>query len=381
MNPSSLLSYYPTYSILDEVLSYSNYKTLNIYIDLKNCLQSVYMKHAIYNIIEGTEKSIFTDTSVFTSILSFLSFHKIYSLKRSINIQFYIFFEVGQSAYHQNISKKYKISRRIDNLYGLEKEKRDIFFETLRHNYKLVDSALNRIPNTKVFRLEYLEADFIPYYLISRNLVDNSSETAHLVYSNDHDLLQTITAGSNVFVYQKIPSIKRIIKKNEVMKRELKQNTNLPDKLQPLAMSILGDSGDDVDGIKGIGPVSFMKLSKELISLVGDSDKLYDNVFNNNSIFTTTSDNLTNKHLKKIVDYENKDKIISNNLKLVSFELITRALEDPINTEMLEKRNHIHKIIENKNNIVPHDPLKSALEKNGVSFFGDELDNLYYGYQ
>jgi hypothetical protein len=43
MHPSSLLSYYPTYSILDEILSKNNYKKLSIYIDLKK-----YTTNSIY---------------------------------------------------------------------------------------------------------------------------------------------------------------------------------------------------------------------------------------------------------------------------------------------------------------------------------------------
>ena len=127
MHPSSLLSYYPTYAILDEIASFGNYKKLNIFIDLKNTLQTTYMKHAIENIIDSSKKSRYLDTSVFSALISFLSFHKIYGVKRGIDTNFIIFFETGQSFYHKNIDKSYKISRRIDNLYGIDKVDRDLF--------------------------------------------------------------------------------------------------------------------------------------------------------------------------------------------------------------------------------------------------------------
>ena len=79
MHPSSLLSYYPTYAILDEIVSYGSYKELNIFIDLKNNLQTTYMKHAVENIVESSKQSRFVDTSVFSSLISFLSFHKLIS--------------------------------------------------------------------------------------------------------------------------------------------------------------------------------------------------------------------------------------------------------------------------------------------------------------
>ena len=119
MHPSSLLSYYPTYAILDEIVSFGNYKKLNIFIDLKNALQTTYMKHAIENIIDNSKGSKHIDTSVFSSLISFLSFHKIYGVKRGIDTNFIIFFETGQSFYHKNIDKSYKISRRIDDLYEI----------------------------------------------------------------------------------------------------------------------------------------------------------------------------------------------------------------------------------------------------------------------
>ena len=93
MHPSSLISYYPTYAILDEIVSIGGYKELNIFIDLKNVLQTTYMKHAIENIVESSKSSRYMDTSIFSSLISFLSFHKIYGVKRGIETNFIIFYE------------------------------------------------------------------------------------------------------------------------------------------------------------------------------------------------------------------------------------------------------------------------------------------------
>ena len=70
MHPSSLLSYYPTYNILDQIVSYNNYKKLNIFIDLKNTLQTTYMEHAIVNIIQNSKNTKYIDTSIFSSVIS-----------------------------------------------------------------------------------------------------------------------------------------------------------------------------------------------------------------------------------------------------------------------------------------------------------------------
>lgn len=379
MHPSSLLSYYPTYGILDEVLSYGDYKELNLFIDLKNCFQTLYQEHAIINIIENSMSSQYIESSILVSLLSFLEFHKLYSIKRNIKINFYIFFESGRSYYHQNISKEYKISRRIDDLYGLPIEKREIFQNTLRRNFEAIEKICNKIPNVNVIRLLNMEADFIPYYSISRNLVRKGNDIANLIYSNDHDLLQTIIPGTNTYVFQKIMKIKRIVKAGEVMTRELKYDTKIDDNIQPLAMAIIGDPGDDVHGVKGIAGSRFKEIYNDLMKIVGSINELFDNVSNNRPIFDLSKVLIPNKYLSKVISAEAKDNLISKNLRLVSFELISRFFEDPSTTEMLDRKVQVHQLFTAVKKPALLENIKKALEMNRV-FFGDELDNLYYGY-
>lgn len=377
MHPASIFSYYPTYSILDEIVSINNYDTLHIYVDLKNCLQSLYMEHTIVNIVNsskilGTQR----DSTIFTSVLSFLSFHKLYAAKRNIKIKFFLFFESGESYYHTNISKRYKISRRIDDLYGLDAVDREVFFDTVRQNLNLIENALNRVPSVKVLRLLNFEADFIPYYLITRKLVDTNSNVAHITYSNDHDLQQTI--GDHSYIYSKTPQSKKIIKKGDGMKSQLRCDCCLPDEMQPLAIAILGDPGDDVEGIKGVGPKRFLGISDQLIKMTGGMDKLYDNVMMGREIFDP-SGIFKNKYLNKVIFEEKERKLISNNLKLVSFELISRVFEDPPDTEILSKKKKLSKIL-NDENIVPLDRVKNVLEMWRIDFLFEDLSAIYHGY-
>jgi len=376
MHPSSILSYYPSYAILDEIVQ-KGYNSLNIYIDLKNCLQTLYMEHAIVNIIENSISCGYSDTSIFTSLISFLTFHKIYSERRNININFYIFFESGQSYYHKNISNKYKISRRIDDLYGLSKEKRDLFFKILYKNFLLVEKACNKLPKIKVIRLDHLEADFIPYYLIRNKLVDHDDKTGNIVYSNDHDLMQTINAGNNVYIFKKTPKGKSIITKNDVMKLFFKSECDYPDNYLPLAMAITGDPGDDVYGVKGIGEKRMMGIMNEVINLVGGIDNLYKNVHEGNKILDLNKNKVPNKYINSIIKAENESNLISNNLKLVSFEILSRFLDDPVSTEMVEKRNYVFDILNNSNIKVPLESMKKALELNNVYLEEGSLETIY----
>jgi hypothetical protein len=373
MHPSSLLSYYPTYAILDEILSYNKYRNLNIFIDLKNTLQTAYMEHAIVNIVENSKKANFFDSSVFSALVSFLSFHKMYAVKRGVNTTFTIFFETGQSYYHHNISKKYKISRKIDDLYGMDKADRDLFFTVMQANYQLIEAALNKVPTVNVIRMNHMEADFIPYYLITRGKVSNDGSVANVIYSNDHDMWQCIKP--HCYIFSKSAKHKKIIKSG-VMSLFLKKEVNIPDEYLPLAMAIVGDTGDDVTGVSGVGPSGVIDMFDELVALVGTMDEVYEKVEKDQSIFKFIPENIQNKKLKKVFDEENEKKTVSKNLKLVSFELISRFLENPKTTEVLERRNKIDKILQEKQ-VYPAESVKSALEKTGVFLEEASIDLLY----
>ncbi len=374
IHPSSLLSYYPKYSILDEIISKNNYKKLSIYIDLKNTFQTLYMEHAIVNIIEQSKKARKVDTSIFSSLVSFLTFHKIYGIKREIDIDFIIFFESGHSIYHKNISKTYKISRRIDDLYGLDKADKDMFFKILHANYQLIENAFNRIPNVKVVRLNKLEADFIPYYLLSRKVVEYTSDRAHVIYSNDHDLWQCVSDHS--YIFSKAGKSKKIVKKGDVMKLMLKKENKIPDIFLPLAMAVIGDPGDDVEGVKGIGPARFLNIFLELIKLTGNMGEIYEKVRKGKKLFDPVPSHFKNKYIKDVVCAEEDHKQISNNLKLVSFELISKEIDDPSSIEMVDRRKQILKII-NNNNITPIESMKKALKMSNILLEEDSIDFLY----
>ncbi len=374
MHPSSLLSYYPTYAILDEILAKNNYKKMTIYMDLKNNLQSIYMQHAIINILEQSKKSKYMDTSIFSSLVSFLSFHKIYGHKRGVDIDFIIFFESGHSIYHKNISKTYKISRRLDDLYGLDSADKELFYKILTSNYQLIENAFNKMPNSKVIRLNKLEADFVPYYLLSRHLVEYNESRVHVIYSNDHDLWQCVTDHS--YIFSKAGKNKKIIKKGEIMELMLKKKTNIPDVFLPLAMSIIGDTGDDVEGVDKVGPARFFEMFPELVKMTGNMGQVYDRVRKGEALFDPVPQNFKNKYLKDVVDSELKNKTISNNLKLVSFELISKEVDDPSSVEMSDRRKQITEAMKPKES-APLDSMKKALVRLGVYLEESSIDFLY----
>jgi len=375
MHPSSLISYYPTYAILDEIVSIGSFKELNIFIDLKNVLQTTYMKHAIENIVESSKSSRYKDTSVFSSLISFLSFHKIYGVKRGVETNFIVFFESGHSYYHKNIDKNYKVSRKIDDLYGLDKKDKDLFFETLQANFKLVDKACNRLPRVSVVQLPNLEADFVPYYLLKRNLIKRGEGIGNVIYSNDHDLWQCL--DHDVLIFSKAGKTKKIVKQGTVLSRLFRKETDIPDEYLPLAMSVIGDVGDDVTGVSGVGPARFLQIFEQLTSMTGTMNQLYDNVENKRDIFSFIPESIQNKHLRNVVNAEVSENTISKNIKLVSFEMISRALDNPGSTDMIDKRKIIENIFLHEKQTSTADGMKKALEMAGVFLEEASLDFLY----
>lgn len=375
MHPSSLISYYPTYAILDEIVSIGSYKHLNIFIDLKNVLQTTYMKHAIENIVESSRSSRYKDTSIFSSLISFLSFHRIYGVKRGIDTSFIVFYEKGHSYYHKNLDRNYKVSRKIDDLYGLDKKDKDLFYETLQANFQLIEKACNRFPRVWVVQLPNLEADFIPYYVLKKNFVKRGEGVGNVIYSNDHDLWQCL--DHDVVIFSKAGKTKKIVKQGNVLSKFLQRKTDIPDEYLPLAMSVIGDVGDDVTGVSGVGPARFLEIFKQLTSLTGTMDQLYDNVENNRNIFSFIPESIQNKHLKNVVDAEVKENLISKNLKLVSFEMISRALDNPRTTEMIDKRKVIETVFFSDRQTSTADAMKQALSMAGVFLEEASLDLLY----
>jgi hypothetical protein len=375
MHPASILSYYPTYAILDEIRTEHNYYEMNLFIDLKNVLQATYMEHTVVNLVESTKLSRFIDTSVFSSLISFLVFHKMWAIQRGVKLNFYVFYEIGTSFYHTTIDRRYKISRSMDDLHGLDRENRELFTEIMQTNFKLINKACSRIPRLWVFQLKHLEADFLPYYLLTRGHVSKNGEAANIIYSNDHDMWQCL--DDHVYVFSKIKKQKRIIRKGEALTKFLKRDAHIPDVYLPLAMSIIGDTSDDVVGIRGIGPATFLKIYSELVDLTGNMTTIYAKINKNEKLFSTSTET-GNKYLKQIVDAELENYTISKNLKLVSFELLSRAIDEPNKTEMLERQRFILETLNHKPETVDAKTLKNALVQNGVEL--DEMQPLDYLY-
>lgn len=360
---SQFFSYYPKYEYLDNLLSITNRKRMNIFVDVKGCAQALYQEWAVKHIISQSRSSNMVDTSLFSGILEFIAFHKKYARKRQIDLRLYFFMEKGKSSYHLNLHKDYKAARGTGDFFDLDLETRDFFFKVLDKNYIVSERVVNKIPNASFISLKYLEADFIPWYLmqhvLSKEEMDNST---NIIYSTDKDMLQCLIAPNIFQFYRHYKNIEMISYK-DIYSRWLKEELPIDDPASwfPLALSINGDSSDGIDGVKGIGPKTIIKVFSDVMTICGSMDKVYDNVLKNKPIFSDYKVN--NKSLKKIIDHQN---IIIRNLKLISFKLLSDYLNGGFPTDTIDKKKQIFDCVENTNKCSSAGVLCEALKKVGL---------------
>jgi len=346
---SQLLSYYPKYTYLDDVLTLSGKSSLHLYIDLKGCMQSLFQEWAVRYIINLTEGSKFVDTSVFSSVLEFIAFHKRYAKKRNIKLHMHFFLESGSSSYHTDIHKEYKANRKSSDFFGLDDCKKELFFKVLNKNYDVIDKVGNKIPNVSVYRLLFLEADFVPWYLmkhvIDKDEVDNS---AHIIYSADKDMVQCLDSDNVFQFYKHYRSIKMLSQK-DILEHVFKKDIDVEPKSEwfCMALAIVGDEGDGFKGVKGIGGITCAKILPQITILCGGSmTGVYQNIRDNKPLFDASYEP-NNNAVKKVMASED---IIVRNLKLLSYKLLSDYIDGGYPADYTIERKKI--MVDNANNIV-----------------------------
>jgi len=374
LDPISILNYYPTYTILDELLE-KGYKKINLFVDLKNCLQSIYMRHVTLGMLENTQNGNQIDSSILSSLISFLGFHKTFSLKRGIKITYYIFYDMGRSFWHENVFKDYKKSRKQDDLYGLSRKNIDMYFKILQANFLLIRDYCNSLPNVYAICLEHFEADFIPYFLIKNKLVDMDSDACQLIYSNDKDLFQTESLGESIFQFIRKPQAKFLLNYKEAMNYFLKSKKDYPAEYFSTALAILGDSSDGVPGIKGIGNVWMERILPTIIEMGDGAKNILNNAYEGNPIFIKKPKEM-NKYIDLVIREEEKYGTVSRNLKLVDFNILCRVIEEYPFMEYRKKKISIEEFIYNKN-VESYEAMRRASDFTRLELDDGSLELLY----
>ena len=136
--------------------------------------------------------------------------------------------------------------------------------------------------------------------------ITRTYDAEFIVFSGDKDLLQLINNNTTVWLNRK--GLSDILKTDE---ETLKKEFNLTPKQVIELKSIMGDSSDNVQGVKGIGQVGAMKL----IDSYGDLDNVYAHI-----------DEITGVTKQKLID--------GKDMAYLSKELVTIKLDVPINKDI-----------------------------------------------
>jgi hypothetical protein len=197
-DPRFILSSRPPVE-LEEIIDSRKYSNIKVYIDFKNIAVSLYLEEVARDIVSNSQHN-YLDSTIFQSVLCTLAWWKNYSILHRVGCDVYFFSDGGKSSYHRSILPSYKASRSISNLR--DPQLYEDLFMVREKNTLLSESIVNRLPNAYFFNLKFLEADFVPYYLITRCFPDEE-DTLHIVVSNDKDMYQNLNRENVVQIYTK----------------------------------------------------------------------------------------------------------------------------------------------------------------------------------
>ena len=349
-NNPQLLSYYPKYEYLDNLLSCNHKDTINIFIDVKGCATGIYQEWCVRHIINSSKNSKHLNLDLFSSLMLFISFHKRYAIKRNIKIKFYFFMEQGKSKYHLNIYNKYKENRANSDFFGLDLESREEFFSILDKNYSLCEYVVNRIHDCSFYCLKYCEADFVPFYLMANKFTkEQLNSCINIVYSRDKDMLQCLQFP-NTYQYYRAANCDKTeyITEKTLFTHFVKMDcTPIMDSAKwfPLVLSLCGDTADGIPGIKGLGPkVIYKNINMIMKAFSYNADKMYERVMKGDNVITESWEYSSTSTLQKI--FGNAD-VLQRNMKLISYQALCDYVNGGYPLEAINIKNYIDKIWNN----------------------------------
>lgn len=370
LSPTSIITAYPPDELAD-LIKRKNYKRIKVYGDLKNISTGLFVEEVVKEIVENTEINQMTDTNIFQSTLYFCAWWRYYGLKYNVPCDIYISTDVGASCYHKSINKKYKYRRAITPTPLSDYQEQLSQIRTI--NTEMLERTLCKIPNVHLFYLKFLESDFVPYYLITRKFKDES-DTLHIICSSDKDMYQILSLENTVQIY-KNRGTKYMIDKNTCLvnytknaKGSVNSQINTQSNIDsfdinyiPMLMALVGDVGDDVPGIKGVGPKTGLKYfgTKDVPIILGTMEEICDRVIEDKSVLKELTDLELHKLYPKwaqVYEQERKDEAVTNAFKQISFEMLCRWLERKNTTEKIGYLNYIDGVL-NKNNTIANETL------------------------
>ncbi len=326
------ISYYPTYDELDHIVETYKPKQINIFVDLKNCMNGMYMDEAAKTMIIAHNNSKQPPSDIYQSWLDFITFHYKYMYSRTVDMKIFTIADTGESQYHKGIYKDYKCNRSITSYKTLSMFEKDTIKNIVKKNIEVIIKTAKQLYNNYGVYLSYCESDFCPHYYIKNYYQDPS--ILNIIYSTDNDMLQSLKFDNTIQFFRKNKDSKMwVTKDNWKEKIKITDDVNIPVANYEYMKSIMGDSGDDIPGIKSVGP-------KSAIAYVKDIDITSLESFREH-IIGVSEKNSKDKKAKAILDNWSE---VERNYKLVSYDALInhlnaftlQQLEDALTTKHLD---------------------------------------------
>lgn len=351
-------AFYPSYDELDYIKNkyVSKGRRVNFFFDVKNGLSGDTAR------ADGQVVSLLSQANkgehLMEFITSIMNLHA-YIINRMeadpSNIRFHFFCETGKSNYHKAIDMLYKSNRHLSD-YLIRDEHDPLKTEIVFNALEILENVINRFPNHYFYYGRFAEFDYIPYIIMSQYAEDKD---IGILYSTDKDMYQIQSyIPDRLEQLEKLPALRSdkvqwhpgrmFIESSNYMERFMYSKCKaMPETFMSqeqidffknhwsLMRAIVGDPGDNVTGIAGIGYKVLVGLLKDLMPVTRPREEYNDmiarmrfNMFdyrNRVSIFDIEAIQKTYKS-KKLSSILNPSSVerICRNIGLMDYEVMRR---------------------------------------------------------
>lgn len=298
----------PYEHIYNKIRSLGNIKRINFFIDLLSISRGFYNKDCISLEINNYLETRQPPTLFVNELRQFLN--TLHSNFKGLERRYVIFYDDGIAIQNKSISKNYKVKNATAD-YFADDEQRDIFKQIKKFYFTKIDETLNRDKMCSIIYLKQYETDCIAHYCIDLNISKSQEEgTLNIILSADKDLLQTLQF-KNTFqatsIYAKKQIQLNLWESSECIRYiypAFKRGFLTAEHI-PLILALSGDKSDGIENIPNVGPAAACKLI-----IKHDLPPIF------NSSYQLPSE---------LINYKD---LIVNNLKLTSFELQIRRINE-----------------------------------------------------
>lgn len=363
----------PKYIELDYLLAKYSDKNLNFFFDFKN---GVFQKEELIN--ENLHLSVSELIVTTMNVIPYIK-NKLRTDGFKNEIRFFFFTEVGKSYYHKALNIEYKRNRELND-FLFRTEENDVFSRMIFFSVDILEKTINYLPKCYFFKGEYLEYDFIPY-AIAKTFFEKEKDVG-IIFSNDKDMYQMQLFEEYIFEqYEKLymkgesnwHSGRLFINRDNFIERfcaslGVESIANEDKKFIRdyfvLIRAILGDEGDNIEGVKNIGLKTILKNKEFFINTFRKNNELrevikelkfsdYDSELAKKIFLKFDIEKVKSKRFKQLFEEANIERICRN-IALMDFDIIWEKIRSNF-------KEHIESVLKNDKKVENKEQLMALI--------------------